>query len=58
MEVLNGEYKPIPGLYAAGLDTGRGEWDTYNGKLAGHTFGFSVNAGRIAGENAAKHVLG
>jgi fumarate reductase flavoprotein subunit len=58
MEVLNHQDSPIPGLYAAGVDTGGWEWDTYNITLAGHSFGFAVNSGRVAGENAAKYVLG
>jgi fumarate reductase flavoprotein subunit len=56
MEVLNDQDKPIPGLYAAGVDTGGWESDTYCIILAGATFGFAVNSGRIAGENAAKYV--
>jgi fumarate reductase flavoprotein subunit len=57
-EVLNNEYEPIPGIYAAGIDTGGWEIDTYNAVLSGTTFGFAVNSGRIAGENASEHVLG
>jgi fumarate reductase flavoprotein subunit len=57
-EVLNKEYDPIPGVYAAGIDTGGWEIDTYNAVLSGTTFGFAVNSGRIAGENAADFVLG
>jgi len=58
MEVLNDQDKPIPGLYAAGVDTGGWESDTYCIILAGATFGFAINSGRIAGENAAKYVSG
>ena len=58
MEVLNQEDNPIPGLYAAGIDTGGWESDTYCVRLAGTTFGFAINSGRIAGENAAKYVEG
>ena len=58
MEVLNQQDQPIPGLYAAGVDTGGWEPDTYCHMLSGTAFGFSVNSGRIAGENAAKFVLG
>jgi fumarate reductase flavoprotein subunit len=57
-EVLNNEYEPMPGIYAAGIDTGGWEIDTYNAVLSGTTFGFAVNSGRIAGENAADYVLG
>jgi len=58
MEVLDHEDNPIPGLYAAGIDTGGWEADTYNVVLSGTTFGFAISSGRIAGENAAKCVLG
>jgi fumarate reductase flavoprotein subunit len=55
MEVLNEKDKPIPGLYAAGSDTGGWESSTYCIKLPGSTFGFAINSGRIAGENASVH---
>jgi len=56
MEVMNKEGRPVPGLYAAGQDTGGWECDTYNPMLAGMTFGFALNSGRIAGETAAKYI--
>ncbi|HVN97380.1 MAG TPA: FAD-dependent oxidoreductase [Syntrophorhabdaceae bacterium] len=55
MEVLNHEDTPIPGLYGVGADTGGWEWDTYNILLSGSTFGFAINSGRIAGENAVHY---
>jgi len=58
MEVLNKQDKPIPGLYAGGDTTGGWESDTYCITLSGSAFGFAVNSGRIAGENAAEYVLG
>jgi fumarate reductase flavoprotein subunit len=58
MEVLDREDNPIPGLYAAGVDTGGWEADTYNAVLSGTAFAFSVNSGRIAAENAARYMLG
>jgi len=58
MEVLDYEDNAIPGLYAAGVDTGGWESDTYCALLAGSTFGFAINSGRIAGENAVKYGLG
>ena len=58
MEVLNHQDNPIPGLYAAGTDTGGWESDTYNPVLSGSTFGFAINSGRVAGENAAIYVCG
>jgi fumarate reductase flavoprotein subunit len=57
MEVLNQKEDPIPGLFAAGVDTGGWEADNYNAILSGTTFGFAINSGRIAGENAADHVV-
>ena len=54
MEVLNEKNYPITGLYAAGVDIGGTDSDTYNANLLGHSFGFTINSGRIAGENAAK----
>ncbi|MEW6425447.1 MAG: FAD-dependent oxidoreductase [Bacillota bacterium] len=53
MEVIDRNDRPIPGLYAAGVDTGGWETETYCDTLSGHAFGFAVNSGRIAGENAA-----
>jgi fumarate reductase flavoprotein subunit len=58
MNVLNKEDQPIDGLFAAGVDTGGADWHTYDTELTGHSFGFSVNNGRIAGESAAQFVLG
>jgi flavocytochrome c len=57
MEVLNQEDEPISGLYAAGVDTGGWEADNYNAILSGTTFGFAINSGRIAGENAADYAV-
>ena len=58
MEVLDTKDTPIPGLYAAGVETGGTDSDTYDSHLTGHSFGFTVNSGRIAGETAAKFILG
>ncbi|MBN1848776.1 MAG: FAD-dependent oxidoreductase [Deltaproteobacteria bacterium] len=57
MEVIDLQGYPIPGLFAAGVDTGGWTGDNYCGKLPGTTFGFALNSGRIAGENAAIFVL-
>jgi fumarate reductase flavoprotein subunit len=57
-EVLDKDDNPIPGLYAAGVDSGGWESATYCWHIPGHAFGFSVYSGRIAGENAAKFALG
>ena len=57
-EVLDKNGDPIPGLYAAGVDTGGWESATYCMRLPGHAFGFSVYSGRIAGENASVFIKG
>ena len=56
MEVMDNQDHPIPGLYAAGIDMGGWESETYCVFLAGSTFGFAINSGRIAAENAVKYV--
>jgi fumarate reductase flavoprotein subunit len=58
MEVLDKEEVPIPGLYAVGADTGGWESDTYCAILSGSAFGFAMNSGRIAAENASDYVHG
>jgi fumarate reductase flavoprotein subunit len=58
MEVLDKEENPIPGLYAVGADTGGWESDTYCAILLGSAFGFAMNSGRIAAENASDYVHG
>ena len=58
MEVLDKQDKPIPGFYAAGVDTGGWVPDTYCVTLPGTAFGFALNSGRIAGENTAVYVSG
>ena len=54
-EVL-GNFKPIPGLYAAGSDACNLYNDSYMFLLPGNSMGFAVNSGRIAGYEAAKYV--
>jgi NADPH-dependent glutamate synthase beta subunit-like oxidoreductase len=56
MEVLDKHDKAIPGLYAAGIDTGGWVGDTYCIKTTGTTFAFAINSGRIAGENAVEKI--
>jgi NADPH-dependent glutamate synthase beta subunit-like oxidoreductase len=56
MEVLDKEGVPIPGIYAAGIDTGGWVGDTYCIRTTGTTFAFAVNSGRIAGENAVNKI--
>ena len=53
MQVLDDRDEPIPGLYAAGVVTSGWESETYCSELSASAFGFAVNSGRIAGENAA-----
>jgi fumarate reductase flavoprotein subunit len=57
MEVLNTQDKPILGLYAAGVVTSGWEAETYCSDLNGSAFGYALNSGRIAAENAAEFVL-
>ncbi len=52
-EVVDDRDNPIPGLYAAGVEVAGREAGTYNVAMPGHSLGFSVHSGRIAGENAA-----
>jgi fumarate reductase flavoprotein subunit len=56
MEVLDNNDKPIRGLYAAGVTTSGWEAETYCSDLNGSTFGYAINSGRIAGENAAEFI--
>jgi len=59
MEVVDKTGSPIKGLYAAGNDAAGGFCgSTYNVRLAGAGCGFAFNSGRIAGENAARYVMG
>lgn len=59
-EVLDKRDEVIPGLYAVGNDACGiyGDPPTYDLLLPGGTFGFAVNSGRIAGENALQYVFG
>lgn len=52
MEVLDNQNDPIPGLYAAGVITSGWESEIYCSALSASAFGFAINSGRIAGENA------
>ena len=58
MEVISTQGKPVPGLYAGGIDTGGWEPETYNVLLSGSAVGFAFNSGRIAGENIVKYISG
>ena len=58
MQVISQQDAPIVGLYAAGVDTGGTDWGTCNTHFTGHSFGFSINSRQIAGESAARQLLG
>ena len=57
LQVIDGDYNPIPGLYAAGTNAG----GYYNGlgypPYEGLACGFAWTSGRIAGESAAEYVM-
>ena len=53
-EVLDADWRPIPGLYAAGTDTCSIFGDSYMFLLPGNTMGYCLNTGRFAGEGAAE----
>lgn len=55
MQVINKQGNPIPGLYAAGDETGGWEKVAPSYLLSG--VGIAAPAGRIAGENAAHYSL-
>ena len=56
MEVQDKEEKPIPGLYAGGLDAGGMYGDSYDVYMSGGTSAFAANSGRIAGRNAREYI--
>lgn len=56
MEAVNADGEKIPGLYVVGNDAGGMYGDTYDLLLGGGTFGFALNSGRIAAENALDYM--
>ncbi len=52
-QVLDKNDKPMPGLYATGLEVSNMVGPTYTTWSSGHAFGFACFSGRHAGENAA-----
>jgi fumarate reductase flavoprotein subunit len=58
MEILDHEDNPIPGLYGAGVCVGGYTSAAYCYMLSGTMFGFALNSGRIAAENAVKFSKG
>lgn len=55
-EVLNEQWKKIPGLYAVGTDAASIYGDTYIFTMPANTMGFCINTGRIAAENASRYI--
>ena len=55
-EVLDKNWKVIPGLYAVGNDACSIYGDSYVFVLPGNTMGFAINSGRMAGENAVEYI--
>jgi len=58
MEVVDKDSNPIPGLYAAGVDIGGTDSDTYCFDLPFHSYAFSVSSGRCAAINAINYLEG
>jgi len=56
MEIVNQNGKSIPGLYAAGVCVGGYTSPSYCYMLGGSMFGFSLNSGRIAADNAVRYI--
>lgn len=58
MEAQDINSKTIPGIYIAGIIADGWESQTYCcEEMAGSAYGFAINSGRIAGENAASFAL-
>ena len=58
MEAQDIHNRTIPGIYVAGIIADGWESQTYCcEEMAGSAFGFAINSGRIAGENAASFAL-
>ena len=53
---LDKKHLPLKNLYIAGVDFGGADADVYNVEMSGHGFGFALNSGRMAGENAAREL--
>lgn len=56
-QALDSDFMPLANLFIAGVDFGGADADVYNVVMSGHGFGFAVNSGRIAGENAALELI-
>ena len=57
-EVLDADWLPISGLFAAGTDTCSIFGDSYMFLLPGNTMGYCLNTGRFAGESATDYAIG
>lgn len=55
-QAVDEDNEPITGLFAAGVETGTTDWDTYNMGLSGHSFSSAINSGRIAGQRATAYL--
>lgn len=58
MEVINKQFDPIPGLFAAGINAGSCISTIYHPKHAGTSLSFAICSGYLAGKSAAKYLLG
>ena len=56
MEVLDNDFKPIPGLYACGNDTASVFADSYCFYNPGSTMSYAINSGRIAGMESVAYL--
>lgn len=55
-EVLDEEFRKIPGLYAVGTDAANIYGDTYIFTMPANTMAFCINTGRMAAENASEYI--
>jgi fumarate reductase flavoprotein subunit len=55
-EVIDEDFEPMPGLYAAGADSCNIYDDSYMFLLPGNSMGYAVNTGRIAGKSAVEYI--
>jgi fumarate reductase flavoprotein subunit len=58
MEVMDKQAEPISGFFAAGVITSGWASHDYGGTPPGSAMSFTLTSGRIAGESAARYVLG
>lgn len=58
MEVINKDFKVIPGLYAGGCCAGGFVGGTYTAVTSGGSLSFAVNSGRMAGESILEYLRG